>query len=176
MQSSEAPRSQMRGDDERVSPLVYVTLAIAGLAVLGLDQWTKHIVAGQFLPGESRVFIPHLLYWTYVQNHAGAFGLFGTKSWLLVVMAVIVLGIFWFAYREVAARSLLVRIAFGGIVGGAIGNIVDRFHYGYVVDFVDLRWWPVFNVADSCITIGVVLLILTTFRHEPAARPRETPV
>jgi signal peptidase II len=172
--SSEVPHAQIRGEDERVSPLVYVTLALAGLAVLGLDQWTKHIVASQFFPGESRVFIPHLLYWTYVQNHAGAFGLFGTRSWLLVVMAVIVLGIFWFAYREVAARSLLVRIAFGGIVGGAIGNIVDRFHYGYVVDFVDLRWWPVFNVADSCITIGVVLLILTTFRRERAARPRET--
>jgi signal peptidase II len=176
MQSSEAPRPRTQGDDERVSPLVYVTLAITGLAVFGLDQWTKHIVARQFLSGESRVLIPHLLYLTYVQNRAGAFGLFGTKSWLLVVMAVIVLAIFWSAYREVAARSLLVRIAFGGIVGGAIGNIVDRFHYGYVVDFIDLRWWPVFNVADSCITIGVVVLILTTFRRERAARPRETPV
>jgi hypothetical protein len=49
-----------------------------------------------------------------------------------------------------------VRIAFGAIVGGAIGNIIDRFHYQFVVDFIDLRWWPVFNVADSCITVGVV--------------------
>ena len=78
----------------------------------------------------------------------------------------VVLGIFWYVFRDVAAHSLAVRIAFGAIVGGAIGNIVDRFHYGFVVDFIDFRWWPVFNVADSCITLGVVALILTTFRRE----------
>jgi signal peptidase II len=144
---------------------------IAALIVIGLDQYTKHIIVVSFLPGESRVFIPHALYWTYVQNHAGAFGMFGTQPWLLVGMALVVLGIFWYAFREFAARSVLVRLAFGGIVGGAIGNIVDRFHYGYVVDFIDARWWPVFNVADSCITVGVALLILTTFRRERATRP-----
>jgi signal peptidase II len=158
------------------SPLPYVTLAVAALAVLGLDQWSKYVVSTSFLAGESRPLIPHALYMTYVQNHAGAFGLFGTQPWLLVVMALIVLGVFWYAYRELVARSLLVRLAFGGIAGGAIGNIVDRFHYGFVVDFIDLRWWPVFNVADSCITIGVVLLILSTFRRERAAQPRENVV
>ena len=174
MESSEAqPRA--RAASVRLTPAAYTTLAVAALVVLGLDQWTKHIVVVSFLPLESRIFIPHALYWTYVQNHAGAFGLFGTQSWLLVVMAIAVLGVFWYAFREFAARSPLVRIAFGGIVGGAIGNIVDRFHYGYVVDFIDARWWPVFNVADSCITIGVVLLILATFRREQAARPRENP-
>jgi signal peptidase II len=173
MESSQAqPRAHV-GD--RISPAAYMTLMVAALVVLVLDQWTKYIVVGQFLPGESRVFIPRALYWTYVQNHAGAFGLFGTQSWLLVVMAIAVLGVFWFAFREFAARSLLVRIAFGAIVGGAIGNIVDRFHYGYVVDFIDARWWPVFNVADSCITIGVALLILATFRRERPTRVRDHP-
>ena len=174
MESSEA-QPRLRAAGVRLTPAAYTTLAVAALVVLALDQWTKHIVVGGFLPGESRIFIPRALYWTYVQNHAGAFGLFGTQSWLLVVMAIAVLGVFWYAFREFAARSLLVRIAFGGIVGGAIGNIVDRFHYGYVVDFIDARWWPVFNVADSCITVGVVLLILATFRREQAARPRENP-
>jgi signal peptidase II len=61
---------------------------------------------------------------------------------------------------------LLVRIAFGAIVGGAFGNIIDRFHYSFVVDFIDLRWWPVFNVADSCITIGVGLLVLSTILRD----------
>jgi signal peptidase II len=136
------------------------------LAVLGLDQLTKHYVVTTFVPGESRIFIPHVVWWTYVQNHAGAFGLFGTQSWLLVAMAVVVLGVFWYVFRDVAAHSFVVRIAFGAIVGGAVGNIVDRFHYGFVVDFIDFRWWPVFNVADSCITLGVVALILTTFRRE----------
>jgi signal peptidase II len=144
---------------------------IAVLTALGLDQYTKHIVATTFEPGESRIFIPHLLYWTYVQNTHGAFGLFGSSAILLVVMALAVLTVFYFAFREAAARSVMVQIAFGAIVGGAIGNIVDRFHYHFVVDFIDLRWWPVFNVADSCITVGVALLILTSMRHneqEPA--------
>jgi signal peptidase II len=135
-------------------------LALAGVAVL--DQFTKHVVATTFAPGESRIVIPHVLWFTYVQNHAGAFGMFGSNAALLIVLAVAVLGLFWFSFRNGAAQSRTVRIAFGAIAGGAIGNIADRLHYGYVVDFIDLRWWPVFNVADSCITIGVALLIVTT--------------
>ncbi len=141
-------------------------LWVAAALVLALDQFTKHLVAASFMPGESRIVVPHLLYWTYVQNRAGAFGLFGTTPWLLVGMALIVLGIFWYAFRDLATKSKLVRVAFGAILGGAIGNIVDRFHYRYVVDFIDLRWWPVFNVADSCITIGVALLILSSILRE----------
>ena len=146
-----------------------MAFVVALLAVLGLDQVTKHYVATTFAPGESRIFIPHAVWWTYVQNHAGAFGLFGTQPWLLVAMALVVLGVFWYAFRDLASRSIVVRIAFGAIVGGAIGNIVDRFHYGFVVDFIDFRWWPVFNAADSCITLGVAVLILTTFRRDRRA-------
>jgi signal peptidase II len=143
---------------------------VAALATLALDQYTKHVVVTSFAPGESRIAVPHVLYWTYVQNTHGAFGLFGSQAWLLVAMALAVLAVFWFAFRDAAAQSALVRIAFGAIVGGAVGNIVDRFHYGFVVDFIDLRWWPVFNAADSCITVGVALLVLTSM-----ARDRATP-
>lgn len=143
-----------------------ILLWSSALAVLGLDQWTKHIVITTFDPGESRIFIPHVLYWTYVQNRAGAFGLFGTQTWLLVAMALGVLALFWYAFRDVARHSAMVRIAFGAIVGGAFGNIIDRFHYSFVVDFIDLRWWPVFNVADSCITIGVGMLVLATILRD----------
>jgi signal peptidase II len=140
--------------------------------VAALDQWSKDIVASSFLPGESRLFIPHIVYWTYVQNHSGAFGLFGTQTWLLVAMAVGVLLAFWYSFRDIASHELLVRLAFGGIVGGAVGNIIDRFHHAYVVDFIDFRWWPVFNAADSFISIGVVVLIITSLRRGGAnARP-----
>ncbi len=145
---------------------------LAAALVLGLDQYTKNSVVASFASGESRIAVPHLLFWTYVQNHAGAFGLFGTQPWLLVGMALAVLGAFWFAFRDAAAQSPLVRTAFGAIVGGAIGNIVDRFHYGYVVDFIDLRWWPVFNVADSCITLGVVLLLIASLQRDRRAASR----
>ena len=116
------------------------------------------------MPGESRFVVPHLLKWTYEQNQHGAFGLFGSSPVLLIGMAVIVLLVFWFSFRDQAERSLLVRIAFGMIVGGAIGNIIDRLHLRYVVDFVDFyRIWPnIFNVADACITVGVILLILSS--------------
>jgi signal peptidase II len=145
-------------------------LWLAAAAALALDQFTKHIVVAGFAPLQSRIAVPHLLWWTYVQNTHGAFGLFGSQAWLLVLMSVVVLAIFWFAFREAAMHSTLVQIAFGGIVGGAVGNVVDRFHYGYVVDFIDLRWWPVFNVADSCITVGVALLVLTSLARD-RARP-----
>jgi len=138
----------------------------AAAAALALDQYTKYAVVANFGPGESRLVIPHLLFLTYVQNRRGAFGLFGSSPYVLVGMALCVLAVFFFAFRDVAARSLLVQVAFGAIVGGAIGNIVDRFHHGYVVDFIDLRWWPVFNVADSCITTGVGLLIVTSLLHD----------
>ena len=132
------------------------------------DQISKHFVVSSLLPGESASVVPNVLRWSYVQNTRGAFGLFGNQPFILIGMALVVLIVFWYAFRDIAARSLLVRFAFGLIVGGAIGNIIDRLHYRYVVDFIDFyRIWPnVFNVADSCITIGVGLLIISTLKRE----------
>ncbi len=132
--------------------------------VIALDQWSKQWIVSQFFPGQSRPVVPNLLRWTYEQNTHGAFGFFGSNMVLLIAMAVLVLVIFWFSFRESAHKSLVVRIAFGMIVGGAIGNIVDRLHYKFVVDFIDFfRIWPnIFNVADACITSGVILLILSS--------------
>jgi len=139
-------------------------LFAVAVLVVALDQFTKHLIVANFLPGESRFVIPHFLRWTYEQNQHGAFGLFGSSPVLLIGMALVVLLIFWFSFREQAHHSLLVRIAFGMILGGAIGNIIDRLHLRYVVDFIDFyRIWPnIFNIADSCITVGVILLILSS--------------
>ena len=155
--------------DRAASGRAYALVALVALIVLLLDHWTKTLVLHGFLPGESRVVVPHLLWWTYVQNTHGAFGMFGNSSGLLIVLALLVLAIFTFAFRDGVKRSLLVRIAFGMIVGGAIGNIVDRVQHHWVVDFIDFRriWPNVFNVADACITVGVALLILSQLRREP---------
>ncbi len=138
------------------------------IVVFALDRFTKHLIVSDFLPGQSEIVIPHLLWWTYVQNTHGAFGLFGNSPAVLVVLALAVLALFAFAFRDAAKRSLLVRIAFGAIVGGAAGNIFDRVQQQFVVDFIDFKTiWPnVFNVADSCITAGVILLILSSLRRE----------
>ena len=145
-------------------------LWLSAIVVLIADQLSKRFVLHSFFPNESRVAIPHVLWWTYVQNTHGAFGLFGDSAILLIVMALVVLGVFWIAFRDAARQSLTVRIAFGAIVGGAIGNIIDRIHYHFVVDFIDLRWWPVFNIADSCISIGVITLVLVSLRSESIRR------
>jgi signal peptidase II len=148
-----------------------IIVGLVALVVFVLDRWTKTIVLHSFMPGESRIVVPHLLWWTYVQNTHGAFGMFGNSPLLLIVLALLVLALFTYAFRDAVKRSMLVRIAFGMIVGGAIGNIVDRFQHRWVVDFIDFRTiWPnVFNVADACITIGVGLLVLSQLIRERRA-------
>ena len=143
---------------------VSVLIALAAIVAFALDQMTKKLVLTSFMPGESRIVVPHLLKWTYERNIHGAFGLFGSNSMLLIAMAVVVLVVFWLSFKDAALRSRVVCVAFGMIVGGAIGNIVDRIHYGFVVDFIDFyKIWPnIFNVADSCITIGVIFLLLAS--------------
>lgn len=165
MHSSTSPDGSINLSRSRASSLSNaLVIAAVAIAVLAADQYTKSLVRTHLLPGESVYFIPHFLKWTYERNIHGAFGLFGNSPVLLIGMAIVVLVLFWFSFREAAARSLVVRIAFGMIVGGAIGNIVDRLHYGYVIDFIDFyRIWPnIFNVGDSCITIGVGLLLLAS--------------
>ena len=148
-----------------------ILLWLVAIVVFLLDRWSKTIVLANFVPGESRIVVPHLLWWTYVQNTHGAFGMFGNSPFLLIVLALVVLGIFAYAFRDAVRHSNLVRIAFGMIVGGAIGNIVDRFQHRWVVDFIDFRsiWPNVFNFADACITVGVALLILSSLRREKRA-------
>jgi signal peptidase II len=129
-------------------------LWVIAIVVFALDRWSKAAVSSHFLPGESMIVVPHLLWFTYVQNAHGAFGMFGSQPALLIGLALAVLALFAFAF-----------------VGGAAGNIIDRIQHQYVVDFIDFKTiWPnVFNVADSCITIGVAVLILSSLRREAPA-------
>jgi signal peptidase II len=145
-----------------------VILWVVAVAVFLLDRWTKSLIATHFVPGQSEIVVPHLLWFTYVQNTHGAFGMFGSQPVLLIGLALVVLVLFAYAFRDAVRTSALVRVAFGAIVGGAAGNIVDRLQHQYVVDFIDFKTiWPnVFNAADSCITIGVIVLILASLRAE----------
>jgi signal peptidase II len=147
-------------------------LIIAALVVAG-DQYTKHIVSTTFLPDESRIVIPHVVYLTYVQNSHGAFGLFGSHPLLLAAFASAVLIGFFLWYRSTGSAGMTTHIAFGLILGGAIGNIADRMRLSYVVDFIDFRWWPVFNVADSAISIGVCLLLIRMLIHDKKVQPAQ---
>jgi signal peptidase II len=145
-----------------------IVLWLVAIVVFILDRWSKSYILSHAFGCAQREVIPHVLRCTYVQNTHGAFGMFGNSPLVLIVLAVLVLAVFAYAFRDAVQRSGFVRVAFGMIVGGAIGNIVDRFQHQWVVDFIDFySIWPnVFNIADASITIGVGLLIIASLRRE----------
>jgi signal peptidase II len=157
-------------------PRLAVTAFVFALLVVVLDQVTKAwIVSGLDLREIGRVnILPPVLNFTWVENRGVSFGLFGDGSarWMLSLFSIAVAGILgWWALR--ADRRLLIT-AIGLVMGGALGNVIDRIRFGFVVDFIDFsgtKVFPwVFNVADSAITIGVVLLILDSLLSERAAK------
>jgi len=151
-----------------------------GLAVFvfALDQATKWLIV-QWLrePGVSVLVLWPVFSLTYVTNTGAAFGLFANQNLLFIFIAVAVIAVILFFYRYLLADHLLLRISLALQLGGALGNLLDRLRLGYVVDFLDFRVWPVFNVADSAITIGVLLLIYNlvfqTERHTEQGTPAQ---
>jgi len=156
-----------------------IALAAYGFALLIIvvDQLTKAWVLdglGLRFEGQSHPIFDPIFNITLVHNEGVSFGLFGDGSarWMLSVFSVVVAGVLgWWALK--ADRRLLVS-AIGLIMGGAIGNVIDRIRFGFVVDFLDFSgtgFFPwVFNVADSAITVGVILLILDSVLSERAAK------
>ena len=149
---------------------------VIGALTLGADQFTKHLLTRRFAPGESLPVIPPLLSLSYVQNTGAAFGLFRGQQVLFIGISLLVIA--WMV-RELLAKpspAMASAVMWGCalVLGGASGNLIDRLRFGYVVDFIDLHVWPVFNVGDSAITIGVTLLILHSLMagREEATRER----
>lgn len=139
---------------------------ITGLGVLALDQLTKRLVSsnmylGESIPPEGWVRI------TYGVNTGAAFGLFQDHTLLLTVLSVFAIGFLVYFYRTHSQLHPLFRLALGLQLGGAFGNLIDRVRLGSVVDFIDIGPWPIFNVADSAVVIGVALLAFLVFRYSP---------
>ena len=137
---------------------------IVGL-LIGGDQLTKWAVRTAFSPSETLPVIPSVLHLTYVQNTGAAFGLFPGYPQAFVVLAVLVAGWIIVELTRMRPRTWPVETGLLVILGGSLGNLIDRLRFGYVVDFIDLRVWPVFNLADSAITVGVGLLLWQAFRR-----------
>lgn len=156
-----------------MSPL---PLAITAAAIVIIDRLTKLAVVKYMSEMESIPIIPGVFHLTYVRNPGAAFGLFPNKTlfFILITLAVVVLIVF-FAGR-LAKDGLAYQIALGLMLGGALGNLWDRLHGGLVVDFLDFRVWPVFNIADSSLVIGVLLFAFLIIRSpEPGAGRKEGP-
>ena len=141
-----------------------IILVVLGIVVL--DQLTKLLVCMNLLPGQSILIIKNIFYLTRVSNTGAAFGIFKGSGAFFIIMAVTVIIIILSFFWNVKSRPALSKLALGLILAGAIGNLIDRLRFGYVVDFLDFRIWPVFNIADSAITIGTILLILQMFKHK----------
>ena len=147
------------------------------LAVVAADQITKAIIRASLALGESQTLVPGFIDFVHVRNEGVAFGLFNTLDieykWIFTT-ALAGLALFGIAYyaRHIRPDERLARVGLSLILGGAFGNLIDRLHAGYVVDFVDVYWrswhfWA-FNVADASITIGAILVfveLLLVKRH-----------
>lgn len=167
---------------ERAPRALYLFITAA---VVALDQITKAMVDRLMGLHESRDLIAGVLRLTYVRNRGAAFGVLSDaelpyQAWVFAGVSLVALfAIGVYAWR-LPASSRLPRLALALIIGGALGNLIDRVRLGYVIDFVDVFWrthhWPAFNAADSAITIGVSLLVLDMLRaprREPAAGERQ---
>jgi signal peptidase II len=142
-------------------------LGIVSLAVLVLDQWTKHLAETSLLGRPPLSVIPGFLDLVLVENTGVAFGLFAAGSstlgvLTLTLLGLLALGLVLYYFWRTPATNKGVLFALALILGGAIGNLVDRIMSGSVTDFIDVyvgtHHWPTFNAADSAITIGIVLL------------------
>jgi signal peptidase II len=151
----------------------HVPLLVIALVVLTVDQLSKWWVITHMQLGESwspAAFLRPIAALTYVTNTGVAFGLFpgGGNIFVGVAMLAIVAIVAFYAHLAVGRR--LMQLALGLTVGGAIGNLLDRLIHGHVIDFIDLRVWPVFNLADSSIVVAMLILayyLLWQERRQP---------
>ena len=131
--------------------------------IVGLDQLTKYLISQIISPRESIVIIEKFFYITLVHNTGIAFGLFKNQTIIFVIISIITVAliIYNIFYRRKYKRiHKLELFAFSLILAGALGNLIDRVRFGYVIDFLDFRIWPVFNIADSAITVGIILILI----------------
>jgi len=151
-------------------------LPLVAPLIIALDQLTKHLVVSRLGLYESWVPVPALakvLEIHYVTNTGVAFGLFQKGGFVFRLLPVLIAAAILYYYSTLSSGQWLIRVALSMQMAGALGNLIDRLRIGHVIDFVHVPYWPVFNVADSAITTGTVLLVLLMLRDE--WRERRTP-
>lgn len=150
--------------------LKYYLFTSISLAIVSLDQATKIMIHTQFTLGEKKVIIPSVFNLTYVRNPGGIFGMFSQSSDVIRLVLFLILPILAFILLLSFVYKLEVKdkyqlLGFSLIFGGALGNYIDRIHFGYVIDFLDFYYkqaaWPTFNIGDVCIVIGVVIATIS---------------
>ncbi|MDF1506658.1 signal peptidase II [Robertmurraya sp. DFI.2.37] len=149
---------------------------ILAFVIIGLDQWTKWLIVKNMELGESITIVENFLYITSHRNIGAAWGILPGQMWFFyIITTVVIVGIVYYMAKH-AKGSVLLGTSLGLMLGGAIGNFIDRIFRKEVVDFVDTYIFgydfPIFNVADSALVVGVALLMIQMFREERKAKEK----
>lgn len=148
-----------------------VTVPLVIVALIALDQWVKFEIVKNIQLGEVKPFIPKILSLTYLRNTGAAFSILENQQWLFAVITLVVIGAaIWYLSKHIKGSVWLLS-ALSLIIAGGIGNFIDRMHQGFVVDMFQLDFinFAIFNVADSYLTIGVLVLIVMMLKEEDNA-------
>jgi len=150
----------------------YPLTIVVSLSVIILDQCTKYLIIKSFALHQSLDLIEHYLTIVHIRNKGIAFGLLaeqggGTRTIFLIITSLFAIAFIFYLLSSLKDRQTYATVTLALILGGAIGNLIDRIRWGEVVDFIYVHWyqyyWPAFNCADSAISIGLVLLIIGIF-------------
>jgi len=150
----------------------YPLTIVVSLSVIILDQCTKYLIIKSFALHQSLDIIEHYLTIVHIRNKGIAFGLLaeqggGTRTIFLIITSLFAIAFIFYLLSSLKDRQTYATVTLALILGGAIGNLIDRIRWGEVVDFIYVHWyqyyWPAFNCADSAISIGLVLLIIGIF-------------
>ena len=138
------------------------------IVFLIIDIVSKLVVSNLMDVHDSIIVIKNFFYITYVRNTGAAWSIFSDKTWMLVLVSLVIISVIVIYVLKNKPKSMLEKVGYSMILGGAIGNFIDRIIYGYVIDFLDFYIfgysYPIFNLADTFIVIGVLLLVIYTWR------------
>ena len=135
------------------------------ISILSLDQLTKYLVSKNFILHQSIPLVKGVFHLTLVHNKGAAFGILKNQIPLFIFSSIVASCLIYLTLKKNKRKnSFLYNLSLGLILAGALGNLLDRIFFGYVIDFLDFRIWPVFNIADSAITAGAFILAYLFFK------------
>ena len=141
-----------------------ILVLVISAAIVVLDQIFKYLAINNLKSIENIVVIDNLLYFTYLENRGAAFGIFSNQRWLFIIATVLAIILLVYLVFVKKFQSKIFNISVALIIGGGVGNLIDRIFLGYVVDYIEISFFPpVCNFADYCITAGTIILIIWLF-------------
>lgn len=148
--------------------MLYVILSVFSVLIVVLDQFTKYLTVSHIPLGQTRPFLDGVVHFTYLQNTGMAFSLLEGGRWFFLVMTLAVFALLGYALKKRWITHPTGLWALAAIVGGAVGNLIDRVRLGYVVDMIEVEFisFPVFNVADCFVVCGGILLVIYAFFYD----------